>query len=84
MVIFKYRGMNEARDKIKVNWFRNGKAFFTKGRAIAPDGTDGRAFRSLSPACRTAPTGPTCWSTARSRSRRPSSRPARALARRTV
>ena len=49
MVIFKYRGMNEARDKIKVNWFRNGKAFFTKGSAIAPDGTDGRAFRSLEP-----------------------------------
>ena len=49
MVIFKYRGMNEARDKIKVNWFRNGKLFFNKGRAIAPDGTDGRAFRSLSP-----------------------------------
>ena len=49
MVIFKYRGMNEARDKIKVTWFRNGKAFFLKSRAIAPDGTDGRAFRSLSP-----------------------------------
>src|SRR6476469_3270388 len=28
MVIFKYRGMNEARDKIKVTWFRNGKAFY--------------------------------------------------------
>ena len=49
MVIFKYRGMNEARDKIKVNWLRNGKVFFNKGRSLAPDGTDGRAFRSLAP-----------------------------------
>ena len=49
MVIFKYRGMNEARDKIKVNWYRNGKAFFLKGKARAPVGTDGRAYRSIHP-----------------------------------
>ena len=39
MVIFKYRGMNEARDKIKVNWFRNGKPFYLKGKAYAPQGS---------------------------------------------
>lgn len=49
MVIFKYRGMNEARDKIKVTWFRNGKPFYLKGKAYAPKGADGRAFRSLHP-----------------------------------
>ena len=55
MVIFRYRGMNEARDKIKVNWFRNGKAYFTAGKQLPPDGTDGRAFRSLAPKVPTDP-----------------------------
>jgi hypothetical protein len=48
MVIYKYKGM-KASDKIKVTWYRNGKPYFLKSRAIAPDGAEGRAFRSLSP-----------------------------------
>jgi hypothetical protein len=48
MVIFAYRGMNDKKDRIKVNWFLNGASYFV-GKALAPDGSDGRAFRSLSP-----------------------------------
>jgi hypothetical protein len=48
MVIFAYTGMNERRDRIKVNWYRNGKKYFF-GKAHAPDGRDGRAFRSIHP-----------------------------------
>jgi hypothetical protein len=51
MVIFAYAGMNDRRDRIKVNWYRNGKKYYF-GKAIAPDGSDGRAFRSLSPGVR--------------------------------
>jgi hypothetical protein len=48
MVIFAYAGMNQRRDRIKVNWYRNGKKYFF-GEALAPVGSDGRAFRSIHP-----------------------------------
>jgi hypothetical protein len=49
-VIFAYRGMSEAKDRIRVFWYRQGTAAaYFKGTAYAPDGTDGRAFRSLEP-----------------------------------
>src|SRR5262245_34994075 len=49
-IIFAYRGMNEAKDRIKVVWYRRGVATpYFKGSGYAPDGSDGRAFRSLSP-----------------------------------
>ena len=49
-VIFAYRGMNEAKDRIRVFWYRNGAAApYFKGAGYAPEGSDGRAFRSLSP-----------------------------------
>ena len=49
-VIFAYKGMREARDRIKVNWYRRGIAEpFYAGKGYAPDGSDGRAFRSLAP-----------------------------------
>ena len=49
-VIFAYRRMSEAKDRIRVFWYRPGRAApYFKGKAYAPDGSDGRAFRSLEP-----------------------------------
>ena len=46
-VIFSYANLLET-DRLRVRWSRNGRPYFL-GAARAPDGSDGRAFRSLSP-----------------------------------
>ena len=49
-VIFAYRGMREAKDRIKVFWYRRGVSEpYFKGKPHPPDGSDGRAFRSIFP-----------------------------------
>jgi len=53
MVVFAYSGLS-AGDTIRVDWYRNGSAYF-RGGDIPVDGTDGRGFRSLSPDVPNAP-----------------------------
>jgi hypothetical protein len=48
MVIFSYANLLDS-DRVRVRWFRDGQPYFT-GAARAVDGSDGRAFRSLSSA----------------------------------